>query len=448
MADYTGFPSANPFKLAPGSSAPAPGSSPYWGPAGYTTPAAGTSKYGVEFGAGQKAQTTAPLQPGAGLWAYNFDPANPNTPYNLYTRIPENNQGDDAGRLQGYFQQYANLKPEQQYLSAYDAFYRDQLTRMATPATSFFDDLGGFLVDNLPSIIGFATGNPWLGAVAGGVQGAVNGDPLGAVTGALGGYGAGTLGAGFNWSDPIGSIGNSLSNTAHDIGGFLQHPLDSLGQAATNVGNQIKDFLPSGTGSQAINSSGLTLDQFNSGVNALDNINGQGGIPFTAPTFSTGTTASQVGNTGPYSLSPQEFNTASHSLNAIDTAGLPSINANGSADVAKKVVGSLFQSALPLAAAPAFASGISSLLSNGQPAAAVQPSPAAPAPPNQVTTPFLPVTQPPQPKLQELGDLQGMTLNSPLHQATWMAQALRNRQPPAGSALNQPNYPGQLLGGY
>jgi len=107
------------------------------------------------------------------------------------------------------------LATDQQKFTALDWVFRDR--QRGNKKENFgFDDIAGFV----GPAVGFATGNPWLGAAAGGISsGASSGfNPLQTALGAVGGYAAGSSGL-FGGDGFLGSKAGPISNFFK--GGFL-----------------------------------------------------------------------------------------------------------------------------------------------------------------------------------------------------------------------------------
>lgn len=111
---------------------------------------------------------------------------------------------------------------------------------------------GNIIKTVAPIAIGALTGNPWLGAAAGGIGGATQGQgfmPI--LTGALGGYGGASLGnAGANFLSSSGGIGGAFDKILSGAGNFFSDPLGSLSSGISNAGSRLSDML-SGGGSSA-----------------------------------------------------------------------------------------------------------------------------------------------------------------------------------------------------
>lgn len=120
------------------------------------------------------------------------------------------------------------------------------------PMFGFFSSLFGFIRRIAPIAIGFATGNPFLGALAGGVSGALGGGGLrGGLMGALSGYGGASLGGGLASAlSGSGGLSGLFSNAVSGVKGFFSNPIGSLTSGISNVGTRLSSLL-SGGGSVA-----------------------------------------------------------------------------------------------------------------------------------------------------------------------------------------------------
>lgn len=116
------------------------------------------------------------------------------------------------------------------------------------PMFGFFSSLFGFIKKIAPIAIGFATGNPFLGALAGGVGGALGGGGLkGGLMGALSGYGGASLGGGLASAlSGGGGLSGLFSNAVSGVKGFLSNPIGSITSGIANTGQRLSSLLSGG----------------------------------------------------------------------------------------------------------------------------------------------------------------------------------------------------------
>lgn len=151
-------------------------------------------------------------------------------------------------------------------LNALPASQKQQLVNGWLSTVKAERESGGFLSDAmgiLGTVAGIATGNPWLGALAGGLSSGIStGSPLAGVLGAAGGY------FGASGVADAGGFMNYINNTISSIGNTIMHPIDSLTSA---LGNITSGF---GGGSTAGSGSGAWTGLANSGQSAGDILSG------------------------------------------------------------------------------------------------------------------------------------------------------------------------------
>ncbi|MBI2798957.1 MAG: hypothetical protein HYX63_01520 [Gammaproteobacteria bacterium] len=180
---------------------------------------------------------------GSGLWAAGIDPSKPGYQQNVEDLWAT---GKISGFLQGNPNPYlpggaGNVSPTaDQLTNVLDVTLREREKKAQADRRQggFFDQLGGYIIDNIPAIIGVATGNPWLAVAAGAAQGGVNGGIGGAFLGGaiagLGAYGGGEGGAAFDFAHPIDSLGNIAAEKLTSINSFIEHPLDTAASFAAS----------------------------------------------------------------------------------------------------------------------------------------------------------------------------------------------------------------------
>jgi len=145
-----------------------------------------------------------------------------------------------------------------------------------------FDDIAGYV----GPAVGFATGNPWLGAAAGGISGGATGGLKGAALGALGGYTAGSSGL-FGGDGFIGGNTGPLKNflTGNGWSTTLASAGAAPGSGLSNIsGKALNSALPG---------------HFGVGTPMIHAGTGAGGLGVAAPYAGIGSAvgaASKVGN--------------------------------------------------------------------------------------------------------------------------------------------------------
>lgn len=212
---------------------------------------AGPGGYGFNSGLGgnseeQLAFKTSPSN--AGLWAAGYDPSDPNLNYKLQEYMNANKLSKSD--LDGFYKN----NPNGTFANAMDWYFHDLGGRMGksnnfldTGIGSVIGTIGQFALGAVPVV------GPALSAGLGAYLGQRNGGVLGGLLGAAGGYGAGKFGAGVATNGLTSTIGSA----ANSIGNFIQHPIDSIGNAITSAGSSISGLL--GGNSGFTNPSGLGL---------------------------------------------------------------------------------------------------------------------------------------------------------------------------------------------
>lgn len=104
---------------------------------------------------------------------------------------------------------------------------------------------GNIIRTLLPIAVGVVTGNPWLGAAAGGIGGAIGGGGVpGIVGGALSGYGGAGLGSSLATGlTGGGGLSGLISKIGSGVSGFLSDPIGGISNGITGVGNSLSSLL-------------------------------------------------------------------------------------------------------------------------------------------------------------------------------------------------------------
>lgn len=199
-----------------------------------------TERYGVKFGGNPGAQAIGktndnpiPDTPGAGLWVYGIDAANPDQIARQWENIFL--KGSDEGARQalagfapqrnadGSWQKFTTPADLYNFAGALDAYYRNLAARIDLPKRGIMDSIAGQLITGLltsaftgglGSIVGGLSGNAALGNLAAAAASAGIGGATGGLQGAITGG--------------IGSAIGSGVDFAGGVGEFIQHPIDSI----------------------------------------------------------------------------------------------------------------------------------------------------------------------------------------------------------------------------